>query len=123
MPPSQTFVRIGSSQDDKARLNPWPWNKADVLLTEGMKPVGAKTHEGDGIVLGTWACDAGAVEINGHAVDEACFVVSGTVTLTDSDGRSETFGAGEAFLIRRGFRGTWAQSDDFRKLFAAFSNG
>ena len=86
-----------------------------------MKPVGAKSYEGGGLTLGKWACNKGAVEIQGHAVDEACFILSGSVTLTDSDGRSETFSAGEGFLLPRGFRGTWAQSDDFEKLFVAIS--
>ena len=104
-----------------SELAPWPWNANDVLLVEGMKPVGAKSYEGRGLTLGKWACNKGAVEIQGHAVDEACFVLSGSVTLTDSDGRSETFGEGEGFLLQRGFRGTWAQSDDFTKLFVAIS--
>jgi hypothetical protein len=53
------------------------------------------------------------VEIQGHPVDEACFVIRGSVILTDSDGRSGTFKAGEGFLLPRGFRGIWSQSDGF----------
>jgi uncharacterized cupin superfamily protein len=86
-----------------------------------MKPVGAASYEGRGLTLGTWACNRGAVEIQGHAVDEACFVVRGSVTLTDSEGRSETFTAGDGFLLPRGFRGIWSQSDEFAKLFVAIS--
>jgi uncharacterized cupin superfamily protein len=121
MAQSLSFVRIGAAPGKDAGLAPWPWNPADVLLAEGMKPAGAKSYEGRGLTLGTWACNEGAVEIQGHAVDEACFVVSGSVTLTDSEGRSETFSAGDAFLLPRGFRGTWAQSDNFKKLFVAIS--
>jgi uncharacterized cupin superfamily protein len=116
-----SFVRIGRSPRDKSDLAPWPWNSNDVLLAEGMKPVGAKSYEGGGLTLGTWACNKGAVEIQGHPVDEACFIVRGSVTLTDNEGRSETFGAGEAFLLPRGFTGTWEQSEDFAKLFVAIS--
>ena len=118
-PPS--FVRIGAAPGAKETLAPWPWNANDVLLAEGMKPVGGKSYEGRGLTLGTWACNKGAVEIQGHAVDEACFVTSGSVTLTDSQGGSETFSAGEAFLLPRGFRGVWSQSEDFKKLFVAIS--
>jgi uncharacterized protein len=116
-----TFVRIGPSAGGEGHLGPWPWNPNDVLLTQGMAPTGAKTYEADGITLGTWACNAGSVDIQGHPVDEACFVTRGSVTLTDGSGRSETFGAGEGFLLPRGFRGTWSQSDDFAKLFVAIS--
>ena len=116
-----SFVRIGAAPGSDAKLPPWPWNDADVLLAEGMKPVGAKSYDERGLTLGTWACNEGAVEIQGHAVDEACFVVRGSVTVTDVEGRSETFSAGEAFLLPRGFRGVWSQSDDFMKLFVAIS--
>lgn len=118
---SPSFVRIGPSPNDDRELSPWPWNPNDRIRAEGMKPVGAKSYEGGGLTLGKWACNEGAVEIRGHAVDEACFILSGSVTLTDSDGRSETFSAGEGFLLQRGFRGTWAQSDGFEKLFVAIS--
>ena len=121
MSESLSFTRIGPEPHSNAELPPWPWNDADVLLAEGMKPVGAKSYEGRGLTLGIWACNKGGVEIQGHAVDEACFVLSGSVTLTDHNGRSVTYGAGEGFLLPRGFRGTWAQSDDFAKLFVAIS--
>jgi uncharacterized cupin superfamily protein len=121
MQQSLSFIRIGPEPGSKPELAPWPWNANDVLQTQGMTPVGSKSYEGRGITLGTWVCNAGAVEIRGHAVDEVCFVTRGRVTLTDSDGRSETFGPGEGFLLPRGFRGVWSQSDDFAKLFAAIS--
>jgi uncharacterized cupin superfamily protein len=121
MTESPSFVRIGGKHGSEEELAPWPWNANDVLLAEDMRPVGARSYEGRGLTLGTWACNRGAVEIRGHAVDEACFVVRGSVTLTDSEGRSETFAAGDAFLLPRGFRGVWSQSDDFRKLFVAIA--
>lgn len=116
-----SFVRIGSEPGSEPELTPWPWNANDVLLTRGMTPLGSKSYEDRGITLGIWACNAGAVDIQGHAADEACFVMRGSVTLTDSDGRSETFGPGDGFLLPRGFRGTWSQSDDFAKMFVAIS--
>ena len=121
MSQSSSFVRIGAAPSGELEMTPWPWNAADALLAEGMTPVGAKSYEGRGLTLGAWACNKGAVEIRGHAVDEACFVTRGSVTLTDSEGRSETFAAGEAFLLPRGFKGVWSQSDNFMKLFVAIS--
>ena len=115
------FIRIGPPPGSEPDLATWPWNANDVLLTQGMTPRGSKSYEDRGITLGTWTCNAGAVDIQGHAVDEACFVIRGSVTLTDSAGTSETFSTGEGFLLPRGFRGTWAQSDDFAKLFVAIS--
>lgn len=121
MPQTLTFVRIGPAPGSSPDLAPWPWNANDVLLTDGMMPRGSKSYEGRGLTLGTWECNSGAVEIRGHAVDEACFVVRGSVTLIDCNGRSEIFGVGDGFLLPRGFRGTWSQSDDFEKMFVAIS--
>jgi uncharacterized cupin superfamily protein len=114
-----TCRRIGGTPGQPGELSPWPWNPGDRLLTEGTKPLGRKDFEGDGIISGIWTCNAGAVEIRGHPVNEICFVVRGSVTVTDEGGRAETFKAGEGFLLPRGFGGQWSNSDDFAKLFVA----
>ena len=105
------------------KLSPWPWNPGDVVETQGMKPLGKKDFESNGIVAGKWACNAGKVAMNGHPVNEACFVVSGSVTITDEQGHTQTFRAGEAFLIPCGFRGLWSNSDEFAKIFVAAELG
>ena len=49
MPQSMSFVRIGPAPGNETGLAPWPWNPNDVLLAEGMMPVGAKSYEGRGL--------------------------------------------------------------------------
>lgn len=107
-------LRLGEGE-----LSPWPWNPGDVVETRGMNPLGRKDFTGNGIAAGKWSCNAGRVAINGHPVDEACFVIGGSVTITDDVGRAQTFQAGEAFLLPRGFRGLWSNSDGFAKIFMA----
>lgn len=114
-----TYRRIGGAPGKSAMLSPWPWNPGDTLLTEGAKPLGRKDFEGDGIVSGVWSSSAARVQIDGHPVNEVCFVIGGAVTVSDADGRAETFSAGEALFLPRGFKGIWANSDDFTKLFVA----
>ncbi len=121
MTDSLTFSRIGAAPGREPELAPWPWNPQDRILTDGMKPLGTKFRDEGGITTGMWACDAGGVEIGEHPVDEACFVIRGAASVTDAAGRRETFGPGEAFMLPRGFRGRWEQSDDFVKLFVAIS--
>jgi uncharacterized cupin superfamily protein len=118
-----TFCRLGGNPATAAELSSWPWNPGDEVQTKGMKPLGRKDVEADGIVAGTWACNAGQVQINGHPVNEACFVVQGSVTITHESGKAETFKAGEGFFLPRGFRGAWSNSDDFTKLFMAVEDG
>jgi len=56
---------------------------------------------------GVWACDAGTLEIRNLSVDEACYLIEGRVVITDADGNSEEFRAGEGFVLPKGFTGTW----------------
>ena len=57
-------------------------------------------------IAGTWTSTPG----RWHAFtdrDEFCFIVSGKIELISEDGRVQTFGTGDAFLIPNGFRGYW----------------
>ena len=111
------FRRLGQTSG----LQPWPWNPGDTVLSEGMKPVGKLDTEVPGAAVGIWSCNSGEVAIDGHPVNEVCFVTSGSVTLSEQNGRRETFKAGEAFLLPRGFVGRWSNTDDFAKVFVALN--
>src|SRR5262249_53114862 len=104
-----TYRRLGEGLGGPEGLSPWPWNPNDTVETPGMKPVGRKDFEASGIVSGVWACNAGSVRIGGHPVNEVCFVLRGSVTVADENGRSETFRAGEGFLLPRGVQGSVVQ--------------
>lgn len=49
--------------------------------------------------------------------DELCHILEGTVRLTDVDGTSRTFGAGDSFVVASGFRGTWENLTTVRKVY------
>jgi uncharacterized cupin superfamily protein len=52
-----------------------------------------------------------------YDVDEACFIIQGKVVMTDEvDGVSWTFGAGDCFVIPKGFAGTWETVETVRKF-------
>src|ERR1700753_539263 len=69
---------------------------------------------------GVWACDAGTLKIEDLAIDEACYLIEGGVVITDSHGNSERFVAGEAFVLHRGFVGTWHMPVPIKKYNAMF---
>ncbi len=66
------------------------------------------------------ACDAGTLKIEDLAIDEACYLIEGEVVITDSSGNSERFLAGEAFVLHRGFVGTWHMPGPIKKYNAMF---
>lgn len=63
-----------------------------------------------------WACDAGTLEIRNLAIDEACFIIEGTVTVEDLAGNRSEYGPGDAFLLPKGFSGTWDMPTGLRKF-------
>jgi len=70
--------------------------------------------------VGVWACDAGTLEISDLGVDEACYLIEGEVVISDAAGNSERYTAGEAFVLHRGFSGTWHMPGPILKYNAMF---
>ncbi|MEX0923312.1 MAG: cupin domain-containing protein [Rhodovibrionaceae bacterium] len=66
---------------------------------------------------GVWSSSEGKWRI-AYAEEEFCVLLSGRVALTDAEGRTETFSAGDAFVIPAGFEGTWETLEPVRKLYA-----
>lgn len=61
---------------------------------------------------GTWAVQYGE--------EEFCLILEGRCVLTDASGHAETFGPGDAFVIPKGFEGTWQTLEPLRKVYAIF---
>ena len=80
----------------------------------------AYTDPSGAFTAGVWACDAGTLKIDNLAVDEACYLIEGEVIISDANGNTERFIAGEAFLLHRGFVGTWHMPVPIRKYNAMF---
>lgn len=49
--------------------------------------------------------------------DELCHLLAGQVRLTDAEGVSRVFGAGDSFVVAAGFSGTWENLTPVRKVF------
>lgn len=70
---------------------------------------------------GFWADPAPRSAAVDYKEDEFCFLLAGMVRLTDAAGHSELYGAGDAFVIPRGFKGTWETVEPVRKFYAVHS--
>jgi uncharacterized cupin superfamily protein len=116
------FVRIDANGLDGAGLLPTVHDPSDTPIHGATNPLAhtAYTDPSGVFTAGVWACDAGTLEINNLAVDEACYLIEGEVIISDSHGNTERFVAGEAFLLHRGFVGTWHMPGPIRKYNAMF---
>ena len=122
MTANKQFVRIDANGPDGTGLRPTVHDASDTPIQGAAHPLAhtAYTDPSGVFTAGVWACDAGTLKIDNLAIDEACYLIEGEVIITDSDGNSERFVAGEAFLLYRGFVGTWHMPVPIRKYNAMF---
>lgn len=95
---------------------------SDTVIEGAAHPTAytAYTDPSGVFTVGVWACDAGTLAINDLAIDEACYLLEGEVIITDAEGYSERYVAGDAFLLKRGFVGTWHMPTPILKYNAMF---
>jgi uncharacterized cupin superfamily protein len=106
---TKMFVRVNAAGPGGHGLPPTTHDDSDRSIVGATQPRGytAYTDPSGVFTVGVWACDAGTLAIDDLAIDEACYLIDGEVIITDAHGNTERFVAGEAFLLKRGFVGTW----------------
>jgi hypothetical protein len=75
------------------------------------------TDKSGSFFSGVWESTAGKWRVS-YSEDEFCAILQGKVTLTADGGKTETFVAGDAFVIPAGFKGTWETIEPVRKFYA-----
>ena len=63
-------------------------------------------EERDGLYCGLWQSTPGTWTIS-YDEWEYCHILSGVSVLTDADGTAQTVRAGDSFVLRPGYVGTW----------------
>jgi uncharacterized cupin superfamily protein len=75
------------------------------------------TNDAESFFSGIWSSTEGKWRVS-YSEEEFCILLSGKAALTDAGGNTETFKAGDAFVIPAGFEGTWETLEPVRKLYA-----
>lgn len=68
---------------------------------------------------GLWAGEGGSISFDAWPYTEFCVMLEGRVALTDREGNRREFTAGDAFVVPKGFAGTWSTVEPSRKYFVA----
>ncbi len=74
------------------------------------------TNAQGNVTAGVWVCSPCKEAYDPYGVDELCAVLSGSVTITNADGHSETFGPGDSFVMPQDFKGTWHITETLKKF-------
>lgn len=68
---------------------------------------------------GIWESSPGKWQVN-YGEEEFCAILAGRVILTDSEGEAQSFKSGDAFIIPKGFTGTWETLEAVKKWYVIF---
>ena len=119
---SKQFLQVNRAGPSGIGLLAARHDTSDTVVEGAAHPTAytAYTDPSGVFTVGVWACDAGTLAINDLAIDEACYLLEGEVIITDAEGHSERYVAGDAFLLKRGFVGTWHMPTPILKYNAMF---
>ena len=117
-----TVIRLNNNGPDGAGL-PF-WGKLENENVIGGDPVETGHNfftGGSGqLTAGVWECTPCTIQTNSYPVDEFCYILNGIVVITDDAGHSETFKAGDCFVVPKGTSFTWHMPETTRKYYVIF---
>jgi uncharacterized cupin superfamily protein len=71
---------------------------------------------------GYWTAKAGyQLQLTGHPC-EFCTILEGFVTLTNTEGKAESYRQGDSFIIPAGYQGIWDTQENCRKFFVIYDD-
>jgi len=114
--------RLDSNGREGAGLDDWgPSNPEAVIAGSPMESGFNFYKDATGqFTAGVWEATPGTYKLNGYSCDEYCHILSGKVVITDEQGHSETFTAGQSLVVPKGFKGTWHMPETLRKYYVIF---
>lgn len=75
-----------------------------------------ETHSGDvKVQVGVWKAGMGELTLENFPFTEYVLMISGSVIVTEKDGTSNTYKAGDTFVIPKGWSGIWDVQERMKK--------
>ena len=80
-------------------------------------------HSGETLVrVGVWEAGVSELVINNFPFTEYVLMISGVVIVTDQNGKSRKFSAGDTFVIPKGWSGIWDVKERMKKQIVRIGN-
>lgn len=102
---------------------PYHWPRSHILSGNPVQTATYIYTSPDNLfAAGIWTCAIGKFRIDfGRA--EFIQILEGVVIVTDAEGSSKTYRAGDAFVTPKGFSGTWDVIEPIKKHFTWYGSG
>ena len=118
LPPGRVSAEMMSGLD--LGVADWPDKRKNVRR--------AHAYEGEELTVTVYESSPKAdgpvsttVRTRNFPFDEFVYVLSGKAVLTDETGYAQSFVAGDSFVMRKGFSGTWEEVGVYRELVVIMS--
>ncbi len=114
-----SIIRIGRDGAGAAGLEKCSVVPPEAVISGAANEQGEVHFEtADGsLVIGTWESTPYAEILSYPDSTEYCTVVSGKLAITGPDGKIETFGPGESYVLTAGFEGRFEVLETMRKIY------
>ena len=111
----QTFAHLASTDLGEAAAKP-----TSIEGNQMEAGVALWTSDDGRVEVGVWECTPGRFTAARETNSEICHIVSGRVSLHNSDGRTQEVGPGEVLVLPIGWRGEWTIHETTRKLYILY---
>jgi len=118
----QKIIRMNSDGPERTGLEFWGHLESEKVLEGEPVETGYNyfTNATGQLTAGVWEVTPCKSRIDAQPADEFCYIIKGTVTLTDDDGNAETFTAGQCYVVPKGFPYIWHNTEPVRKFYVIF---
>jgi uncharacterized cupin superfamily protein len=94
-----------------------PWGPRAGADKGDPQTAGLALFEGHGVQVGVWECSPGGWTIVDRVDTESMLLLSGRVLITPADGDPVELGAGDVFVLPKGWSGRWDVLERVRKFY------
>ena len=114
-----TFYRLLPDGDPETGMQPSDMVATSAFTTDDTSETNHTFFQtaDESILTGVWECAPTREEIESYPVHEMMTVISGSVTLTNEDGESQTYTAGDTFFVAKGAKVVWEITETLRKFY------
>ena len=118
----KSVIRLNSGGPEGTGLTFWSHLENENVIEGEPTEIGHTyfTDASGQLTAGVWECTPCTTQTDSYPVDEFCYILSGTVVITDGDGHAETFKAGDCFVVPKGMPCTWHMPETTRKYYVIF---
>ena len=117
--PDNVITRLLPGGSPEGEMKPMGYIADDLVAGGVAEELGHMffTNPAGTVNVGVWECTPCTEEVLDYPFDQCCFVLDGTMTITDQSGHTETYTAGDAYVIPRGFKGHFKMTGHYKNYF------